>query len=297
MARLAALLLVCLAFGALSSEARAQSNDLQRAQDAYAAADYEQVRTLLYPMVGGLVPAIDDPFLIRDARRYLGAAYVLLDRVPDAENQFSWLLRGQELDDLRRAQLEPTIFLSSVRAVFDRLRDARIAELEAAASDRDQLATEREARRHDALLRLMALAQSVEGELEVDPLPTYVPFGIGQFANGNEGLGWFFAVSEGLTLLLASVSLAVFIPLDDQAANPGMGVEPVDSIVLETLGGLNWAASGAFAALAIAGVIEARVSFTPTRRRTIQQEIPRDVLEQLELTAGPGGVTLRGRFW
>jgi len=88
MARLAAPLLVCLALCVFSSQARAQRRELQEAREAYAAAEYEQVRTLLYPMVGGLVPAIDDPFLVRDARRYLGAAYVLLGRVEDAENQF-----------------------------------------------------------------------------------------------------------------------------------------------------------------------------------------------------------------
>ena len=295
MARLAAPLLVCLALCVFSSQARAQRRELQEAREAYAAAEYEQVRTLLYPMVGGLVPAIDDPFLVRDARRYLGAAYVLLGRVEDAENQFGWFLRGQELADLRRAQLEPTIFLARVREVFDRLRDARIAELEHEVSEREQQATEREARRHDALLQLMELAQSVEGDVEVDPLPSYVPFGVGQFTNGNEGLGWFFAVSQGLTLLAASVSVAVFIPLDDQARANRPGA--VDSYVLESLAGLGWAAAGAFTVLAIAGIIEARLSFVPTRRRTIRQEIPREVLERLELTAGPGGITLRGRFW
>ncbi len=297
MARLAALFLVCLVLGGFTPEARAQRRELHEASEAYAAAEYERVRSLLYPLVGGLVPAIDDPYLIRDARRYLGAVFVLLGQVEDAENQFSWFLRGQELADLRRAQLEPTIFSAQVRAVFDRVRDARIAELEAQASARDQRATEREARRHDALVRLMGLAQSVETEVEADPLPSYVPLGIGQFTNGNEGLGWFFAISEGLTLLTAGASLALFIPLDEQLRHPPVGVERLDPIITDALFGLNVAAASTFAVLAIAGIIEARLNFVPTRRRTIRQEIPREVLERLELTAGPGGLALRGRFW
>ncbi|HHH30167.1 MAG TPA: hypothetical protein ENK57_17740 [Polyangiaceae bacterium] len=289
MVRLAATLCFCLVLGGLASGARAQQVELQQARDAYAAGDYEQVRALLYPLVGGLVPAVRDPFLIRDARRFLGAAYVLLGRTQDAELQFGWLLRDQSLEQLRQASLEPTLFFARVREIFDRLRDARIAELEQRAAAEQRQAAAREARRHAAILQLVQFAQEVEVEAAVDPLPTYVPFGVGQFSNGDEGLGWFFATSEGGLLLVSTAASLAFSPLYDDVTSP--------QVLVDTMFGLAVGAGAAFALFALIGIIEARVRFVPLRRRTIEREIPPEVLQELELAAGPGGVVLRGRFF
>lgn len=299
MARFVAPLTVCLVLAAPVPRAHAQRRELQEAREAYASGEYERVRALLHPMVGGLVPAIDDPLIVRDSRRYLGAAYVLLDRREDAELQFTWLVRNLDLEQLRRTRLEPTVFLARVREVFNRIRDARMRELEAEADQADRREAERQARRHAALLRLVDLAQSAELTVDNDPLPTFIPFGVGQFANGNEGLGILLAIAQGLTLVGSAVTLATFVALVDQneralAGEPGVPLVP--NTTLLGLGIANWASVGMFVAFAAAGIIEARINFVPTRTRRIEREIPPDVLEELELAIRPGALVLRGRF-
>jgi len=301
MARLAAALaMTVLLHTGHVSVARAQVRELQEARDAYANAEYERVVELLENLVGGLVPAVTDPYIVRDARRYLGGAYVLLGREQDARNQFGWLLSDYSLEELQRERLDRATFIEEVQTVFREVQQARIAELEAEEADQDALRAEREARRQAAAMRLLDIAQSVEIEVEVDRAPTFLPFGIGQFHNGNEGLGWFFAITQGLTFLTSAVTLVTFFLLDDQnraATRRDPGALAVPDDVMNSLAATNWTSAGAFVALALAGIIEAQLSFRPTRTRRIDRDIPQDLVDDLQLSVGPGGVSLRVTFW
>jgi hypothetical protein len=196
-------------------------------------------------------------------------------------------------------ELPAARFPSQVNVVVRRVRDEILAERRQTENEAERLARARQERRRAAILELFTIARSVEVTTTVDPLPTFVPFGVGQFTNGDEGLGWFFAVGEAVCVLLSAAALLTWIPLDyqHQEAMAGRGGASVDTDLLGALIGTTWAAGGAFVALAAAGIIEARVSFSPTRRRTIEQTIPDHVLEELELAVAPGSLALRGRFW
>lgn len=301
MARLAAALaLTVLVHTGLVSVAHAQVGELQAARDAYGNAEYERVVELLETLVGGLVPAVTDPYIVRDARRYLGAAYVLLGREQDARNQFGWLLSDYSLDELQRERLDRGIFIEEVQTVFREVQQARIGELEAEQDDQDAQRAEREARRQAAAVRLLDLAQTAEVEVEIDPLPSFLPFGVGQFYNGDEGLGWLFLVTETVTFLAASVIGSVYFALRDQHARALAGVPGVLEVPGEAMYGVfsAWGASaGAWLLLALGGIIEARVSFRPTRTRRIERDIPQDLVDDLQLSVGPGGLVLSGSFW
>jgi len=301
MARLAAALaLTVLVHTGLVSVGHAQVRELQEARDAYSNAEYERVVELLENLVGGLVPAVTDPYIVRDARRYLGAAYVLLGREQDARNQFGWLLSDYSLDELQRERLDRGTFIEEVQAVFQQVQQARIAELEAEQDDQDAQRAQREARRQAAAVRLLDLAQSAEVELEVDPLPSFLPFGVGQFYNGDEGLGWLFLVTQGVTFLAASVLTSVYVAMLDQHARalagvPGVLRVPSEARVAVFTG--MWSSASAWLFLALGGIIEARVSFRPTRSRRIDRDIPQDLVDDLQLGVGPGGLVLSGSFW
>lgn len=98
-----------------------------------------------------------------------------------------------------------------------------------------------------------------------------LPFGVGQFQNGDVGLGVTFATGQtllGATSIASAVMVAHLSSAGAAARHPSTG-RPVD---LTRLNGsiraattVNHIAFASWAALAVAGVIEAQVSFAPQR--------------------------------
>ncbi len=135
-----------------------------------------------------------------------------------------------------------------------------------------------------------------------------VPFGAGQFQNGDRGLGWVFLGSEVLTLGAALTSLAVATQIDAQAAefqNEGKETDAEDRKKAWHLAGT--ISSWAFISLAAIGITEAQVSFVPEKREIRRRALPPppqvpSPSGKLEVSpsvaAGPDGMLLgvHGRF-
>ena len=271
----------------------------QRAQDAWSRGEYAEVVRLLEPLVGGTIPSRairGDRVLVREARKYLGAAYVLTGERSRGAAQFEALLRA-EGDELEDYDLEAAIFPSEVLALFGavrrRLLRERRAELEAQRARQEAA----EARRRAALLDLVALAERDEVEIAHDPALAWLPFGVGQFQNGNEGLGWFMAVGQGAALGLSALSLAIWLPLEEQyACARGFECPPPDPALLRTFQVSTLAFGAAFVGLAIAGIVEALIGYVPSHTVRRERTVPDSLLEDLELAVSPGGVALRLTF-
>src|SRR5690606_10784316 len=107
--------------------AQPAAHAFEQAREAYGRGEYATVVDLLEPMVGGPLPAIQDRVLVRESRRYLGAAYVLTGRNPRANEQFEALLRSLG-DDMEQYQLDAADFPSEVHAVFRTVRDRLLDE-------------------------------------------------------------------------------------------------------------------------------------------------------------------------
>ncbi len=94
-----------------------------------------------------------------------------------------------------------------------------------------------------------------------------IPFGVGQFQNGNVGLGITFATGEAL---MGAASIASAVVTHKLASTRVNGPGPVnltrlnESLRLSVTA--NQIAFSAWAALTVAGVIEAQVSLVPRRR-------------------------------
>lgn len=269
-----------------------ESEDFNNARVAYHQGDYARAVELFEAMVGGDTPAIRDAILIQESREYLAAAYVLTGRRDLAARQFEDLLRAEV--DLERYQLDPTAFPQAVLDVFADVHRRLVRDRQQEQAERARRAQESEARRRDALLRLIDLAEQDELEIAHDPAIAWIPFGAGQFQNGDEALGAFFLAAQSLTLLSAITTFSIWMPLDTlRTSSPHVTVD------LGALWGLqvaNWASIGAFGLLALAGVIEAHINFVPSHRERRGRTVPPDVLEDLDLTLGPGSVGLRLRF-
>lgn len=285
--------------------ARAQTSarsTFQEARDAYNRGVYDEVVDLLEPLVGGELPVSEmrgDPVLVRESRKYLGAAYVLTSQNEDAARQFEALLRA-EGEDLARYRLSAATFPSQVHTVFDEVQTRLVAEQRARQEAQDAEAAQRERERREALMALYAQAQEDEIEAENSLLITFVPFGAGQFQMGNEELGWFFALSEALTASVATISLISYLDLLAEREQILLGSISGDlaglNQALTTLTVVNWVSVGATAALMIAGLVEGLVSFRPTTTLRRRREVPRETLDRLELVGGPSGMGLGLRF-
>lgn len=273
------------------SAARAtEVEDFARARAAYEERDFARAASLFEAMVGGPVPAIEDEVLIEESIKYLAATYVFLGRREAAERQFEELLRRRPSYTINRAAFPPAVYevYDSVRRRMERARREEEAR-------RLSEAEQREAERRAALLALLDLAQVDEVTIRHDPAIAWIPFGAGQFQNGNEGLGAFFFSAEALALLSAVVTLSIWVPLSDAHYEAG-ALSTIDVGVLRGLQIANLVSLGAFGALVVAGIVEAHVSFVPSHTVRREREIPTDVLDRLELSVGPGSIGLRLSF-
>lgn len=294
-ARRARSFLTCLGFAlgtwaVASSAAATELEDFERARQAYEQHDYRQAVDLFEQMVGGPTPALTNQLLVEECRKYLAAAYVFVGNRDAAAQQFTELLRSRP-----DYNFNPAAFPAPVVAVYEEVRDRLARERAEAEAARERQEATRAAARREAQLRLVALAEDRELVLRNDPFLAWLPFGVGQFQNGNTDLGVAFLLSQAVATLGVIGTLAAWVPLNDIHTAQGR-LSTIDTGLLRGLQIANWASLGALGVLAVAGIIEAHVSFVPTRTVRQSREVPPELLEQLDLTFGPGSVGLRLRF-
>jgi hypothetical protein len=129
-----------------------------------------------------------------------------------------------------------------------------------------------------------------------------LPFGVGQFQNDASALGWFFLVSETLTATASIVSGAIAydyssVTCGRTVLDPDTGEQAeVDCERLassfETARAVNWITFGSTAALALAGIIEAQVSFEDEAVEVRQRELPPRLRVAPTASAGSDGAWL-----
>lgn len=293
-ASLATLALGVLACLALPATARAgELEDFQAARAAYDAGDYARAVTLFEELVGGATPRLESEALVLESRKYLGAAYLFVGRANAAEAQFELLLAADPTYELDPAAfpVEVIELFSSVRA--DLVERVRCEEERAAEVSRREYERER-------IRALVAFAEEeVEIEVENSRWLAALPFGVGQFQNGDDGLGAFFLVTEGLVALslvgtlAADLHVLALVQADPRGGFVGSGEAGRAVFGLEIA---NWTAIGLFGVLVVAGITEAELTFHPTRRVRHRRVVPPGLLEGVELGVGPGGLSLRVAF-
>lgn len=281
---------------ALPATARAiDFTQFQNAREAYNSLNYELAAELFTGLLATAAPEDKGP-LVRESRKYLAGSYLFLGRKQEGEAQFELLLKA--VPDYR---LDPVTFPAEVQETFKQVR-ARLAEEKrkaeeaaaAAAAESDAAREERLKRDRERLQRLISLAKTERVERKRSRVLAMMPFGIGQFQNGDDGLGLVLAVTEG-TLLAAGVT-TFFL---HQALPERPQIQDADDV--ETLEAVyRWSNNISMALLAIVavtGVIDAQLMFKESTSEDRRREIPKE-LEEIELgvDVGPGGIQLRGRF-
>lgn len=302
---LVAAFLVAVLVGTSGTAHADEIDDFEAARRSYEAQTFSDAARRLEGMIGGEVPAVESEVLVLEARKYLAATYLFLNRRDEAAEQFRLLLQQEPT-----YQLDPLGFPAAVLSLFDEVRtelelarareeQERLNRLEQLRRDRLETLLAREAR----LARLQALARQETVETPASRLVATLPFGLGQFQNGHVTWGRVFAATETTLLTLSVATWAWHRWLRGQVDE--VLPNEADRFVRQerTARITNQLSMGLFGALVLAGMLDAHLRFVPTRTRTRQRSLPPDLnldpaepAPSVELGVGLRGATLRLRF-
>jgi hypothetical protein len=291
-ARALTLVLLVSAFVPPSIARASEIDDYQHARDAYAAHDWARAVQAFEALVGSEPPSLHTPLLIEESRKYLAAAYVFAGRTDAARTQFERLLTADPEYELDASQ-----FPEEVVQLFTSVRET-MQHQAAEAADREALTTQLEQERERAR-RLLEIAESdVEASVETSRWLALVPFGAGQFQNGDDGLGWLFFATEALfglgafgTLVAHQAIASSFNPSDPSNGIRSESRGRVNDALLATEI-TNWTCAGLFAIFAIVGVLQAQLDFHSTRSFRTRHAVPDELRHDVDVSVGPGGLRL-----
>jgi tetratricopeptide (TPR) repeat protein len=203
LAALAALL--CAAFPLRAGAAPARQTPREafdRGRTAFGRAEYHRAIEILNPLLYPEV-LLDSEGEVVQAHRMLGVAYLYQNRPDDAKREFHKLLElrpDYRFDPL----LDPQPIVDAFNAVVKE-EETEIAAIESRRRERDQEAAarrQREERLHPAVPPTVVVYERHSFALN------FVPFGAGQFQNGQRRKGWLFL---GVEAGLAAISIGALV--------------------------------------------------------------------------------------
>lgn len=281
--RVRALILVgCLLW---ASSALADPNaDFEKARIAYVKKDYVEANARFEAMLDPKTGTLKTPELIRQAEFGWGAVKLALGDKTGAHTLWEKVIRDTQGNYQPDPLTYPTDVINDFIQEKSDLAETIRQQIERAAAEaaaqRKRDAEER-ARLQARVKELEKLTAEETVVVENSRLLALLPFGIGQFANHDKALGWFFLFTEGAAVLTTVVLFfpyrynvdqanAVFsdgslppqyrIQLADQYAAVAQNVRTADFITL-----------GALGALVVSGIVEAQIAYKPsfsyTRKR------------------------------
>jgi tetratricopeptide (TPR) repeat protein len=305
------LFLVALAAGLAAAPARADdAMELERGKSSYDAGRYaegvERFREMLNPAAPN---ALREPNAIERARSYYAACLIALGRSSEADAEIEKLIRANPV-----YSPDPVAFPSKVVDRFIEIKSRLKQELEAASRARaaaEQAAKAKiEQQQREYIESLQRLASQETVVVRHSRWIAMLPFGIGQFQNGQDGLGYAFLVAQSALAVTSIVSgmvemhlVANYTELSTPAA-PGEPPKPTPNFEKfnsehDTALAVNRYSTGALAVFALAGIIHAQVAYVPEVQETRVRPLPPPppVLTP-KVGAGPSGffLGLSGRF-
>lgn len=276
-----------------AAEARGDAAlELERAKNSYDAGRYEEGVERFRDLLSN-EEVLSNREELRQARAYYAACLIAVGEGELADEQLEMILGG---DPTWRP--DPVLFPGKLVDRFAAVRLRVEAELEAQASAERQ--AQEEARRAQAEY-LRALRELARGEVIVEQNSRFVaalPFGAGQFQNGQKALGYAFLVGQSLS---AGASVASFIALQSKAHEAANAPDSLRANFNDDLRAWRLRTNvsfAVFAGLAAGGILHAQLSFVPEVREVRERKLPKPPPGLPVAGALPGGAYLgwQGRF-
>jgi tetratricopeptide (TPR) repeat protein len=258
--------------------------ELEKARASFLARNWadaeERLKVLLDPKTG-----LKERPLISQARMYLGAALLSEGKRDEAKEVFEKLV----LDD-PSFEPDPLSFPGEAINTFIDVRASLLEEIRKASQAAARLEAERkkkeEAEREAQRVWLEALKiQASEEKITVrhSRVVACIPFGVGQFQNGQTVLGWSFLGIEAAALAGTAITSGMYFYArgreNDELNRPGH----TDVARLsaqwhnraEDLRVANLSFLGGFALFAAIGIIQANLAFVPETPETKKRDLPK----------------------
>ncbi len=276
---------------------RYDAAQFKEAHDRFA----ELLDTRLPPCITASLGAachLTDPDLVERARTLDAVSLLALKREVEADAQIAAIYR-------QNPAFAPSAASFPVEVIdrFTKVRASMRAELEAVVQKRAKEDLARRAKEQDAKdaeAKWIADLEKLAGEERIVRENTrwlaLVPFGVGQYQNGNLGLGITFTTSEVLLGAASLISIAVYNGYvrtysDLVRDNKLVSAAQVNSLV-NTAVVVNRVTFGGWAAVTVAGIIQAQVAFVPEVVTTRKRPVPPKPKITPVITATPGNYFL-----
>jgi TM2 domain-containing membrane protein YozV len=288
--------LVCATPGLARADAK---SDLEKAHNAYVAHKYDDAEARLRALLDPVSSDLKDPDSIADARMYLGAVLLAEKKSEEAASTLEDLVlsRPEYQADPLRVSLEAIDALTDAKTrLHDKLNAIQLEKVRKAQEEKAKLETEREKQ----VLRLAMLEKLASTEVVVERHSRWlslVPFGVGQFQNGQTAEGWLFLTAEGLLAAGTVVAAGFAYSYEEQAWRYHQEGNSAAQSAYSSAA--HWAAItddvlvGGLLLTALGGIVHAEATYVPEHVQVRKREIP-----PLSLTpvVGPMGVGIVGRF-
>jgi len=285
--------------------------DVEKARAAYLARNYAEAEDRLRPLVDPKT-GLKELALLSQARMYLGAVLLAQGKRDPAVEVFEKMI----LED-PTFEPDPLSFPGDVINTFfdvraqlqEKIRQAAEASARLEAERRAKAAEER--RKQEAwLAKVKQLAAEEKITVRNNRLVAFLPFGAGQFQNGDPVLGWTFLVTEAVLVVGTGITVPMYAyhrgRAEDLASANDSRTAQLYQDRADNIRTVNLSLVGAFAAIAITGVVQANLAFVPEKVETRTRELPplariAPVITPVgrnETSAAPDGATLgiRGTF-
>jgi hypothetical protein len=256
--------------------------ELEKGRNAYRAKSYDEADQRFLQMLDPQHGTLHDKVLIKQARMYWAATLIALHHNDDASHVFEIILNEDH-----EYEPDPLAFPTEV---LDRFTDTRVRLREKLLADeREQFqkAAERRAREEERKQEEAARVKMLEklaGEAYVVEKHrrwvALLPFGVGQFQNGDRKLGWAFLGTEAALLAGVVVTLPLYYVdlanvkdnYSSMSTNTTVAQEWNDRA--NSVRMANLALNGVFALAAVAGAIEAEIAFVPKTTDIVPRPVP-----------------------
>jgi len=259
---------------AIGREQLGEDAELSRATGLYDSGQYAACVDAFTHLLDRDQPRrLRSPAKIETASTYHGACLIGVGRTTDAERVFrEAILENPQMkapDGLLFPEAVVELFLRVHESMLDEIRRAeqkRMQDAESRANREQQL---REQERH----RVEQLVSIAESETVVEVHNRWVaslPFGVGQFQNGDRGLGWLLLLTE--TAMVGTLAGSLYAESYYLAATSktfeqrNAGVHA--AILLQTISG--YTLLGA----CLVGITEAHLAFVPEVHRERKRDLP-----------------------
>ncbi|MFO0678611.1 MAG: hypothetical protein U0169_18910 [Polyangiaceae bacterium] len=257
-----------------------EQSELEKGRVAYYAKQYDEADERFRKMLDPKTGTVHDAVLVSQARMVWGAVLFAKKKREDANALFEQILLSDpqfEPDPLGYPTEVLNAFIDTRARIRDKLNAAAMASARSEAERRAREDSERKRQvARIAMLEKLAAEESVT--VKNSRWIAAVPFGVGQFQNGQKALGYVFLSSE-LALATLSVAVAPFYVSNLDDADTAMANRDrfrAEQFLARAndLRVVNLVAVSALAATAVVGVLQAEISFVPESKTVKKRPIP-----------------------